>query len=334
MRVGFNPHRDIPKNRSAFIHQVVIPVYIPNFDGYFAGSFTNFKLCLGSLFGTCHDRTYITVVDNGSHPQVGHYLDTLFSEGRVNEVIHTENIGKINAAVKGIAGHNIELVTIADADVMFLSGWQMATNNLFDKFPKAGVVGVVPIYKSFAVYCENIIFDNFWSKKLKLLPFKNRDGLWRFYQSIGHEALDEVRASLSVAIEANGETAFLGAGHFVATYKRDIFDGMSLYSDFLLGGTSEDYVDALCLKKDYWRLTTTDNYAYHMGNVHEPWMDEVLFKKDPAEQFKSGFKTFSAIGALPYFLKNRVFRKIFRYKRTKRFFYRLKGMPKDLIGKY
>jgi hypothetical protein len=41
-----------------------------------------------------------------------------------------------------------------------------------------------------------------------------------------------------------------------------------------MGGDSEGYLDKLPLKKDYWRFTTQDNYAYHMGNVYEDlWME-------------------------------------------------------------
>src|SRR6478672_6280336 len=164
MRIGYNPHRDVAKSETAFIHQVVIPVYIPHFDGYFAESFRNFKLCLQSLFETCHEKTYITIVNNGSHADVAAFLDTLFAARQIHEVIHSENIGKMNAAVKGLAGHNIELVTLADADVLFLTGWQMQTNHIFEAFPKAGVVGVVPMYKMFAIHSDNIILDKFWSK--------------------------------------------------------------------------------------------------------------------------------------------------------------------------
>ena len=64
----------------------------------------------------------------------------------------------------------------------------------------------------------------------------------------------------------------IGSGHFVATYKKDIFESVVTYIGYKMGGKSEGYLDTLPLEKDYWRLTTADNYAYHMGNTIENWM--------------------------------------------------------------
>ena len=61
MRLGFNPHKDKIQEVSDYGHQVVIPVYIPNQEGYFKDSFTILKLCLNSLFKTSHIQTYFTV---------------------------------------------------------------------------------------------------------------------------------------------------------------------------------------------------------------------------------------------------------------------------------
>ena len=66
MRVGFNPHKDQEESISEYFHQVIVPVYIPNFEGYFKDSFIIFKLCLQSIFDTTHNKTFITIVNNGS----------------------------------------------------------------------------------------------------------------------------------------------------------------------------------------------------------------------------------------------------------------------------
>ena len=62
MRIGFNPHKDKIQVASDYFHQVIIPVYIPNQEGYFKDSFSILKLCLNSLFKTSHIQTYFTVV--------------------------------------------------------------------------------------------------------------------------------------------------------------------------------------------------------------------------------------------------------------------------------
>jgi hypothetical protein len=39
MRIEFNPHKNELHEQSVYIHQVIIPVYIPSHDGYFKDSF-------------------------------------------------------------------------------------------------------------------------------------------------------------------------------------------------------------------------------------------------------------------------------------------------------
>jgi len=46
MRVGYNPHKDQPLAQGDFTHQVIIPVHIPQQDGYFADSLRVLQKCL------------------------------------------------------------------------------------------------------------------------------------------------------------------------------------------------------------------------------------------------------------------------------------------------
>jgi hypothetical protein len=335
MRQGFNPHKDKPQEKSYYTHQIIIPVFIPKEEGYFKDSFKIFKLCLQSLFATIHDKTFVTIVNNGSDENVVNYLDTLFQEKSIQELIHTQNIGKVNAIFKGLCGNNIELVTIADSDVLFLSHWQLATNNVYAAFPKAGVVGIVPQFTTFTTRCDNILFDYFFNKKLQFIPIINPNALWRFYESIGWDSCnpDYLKLGLGIVSDQNCK-AFLGSGHFVATYKKDMFDEMVTYNNFKLGGKSEDYLDTCPLKKDYWRLTTEDNYAYHMGNVYEEWMGEITFETDKNAIFQSDFPTSKKINKIHYFIKNDLFRKFFKQKGVMRLFYKYKKMPREMILNY
>ncbi|MDD3005817.1 glycosyltransferase, partial [Flavobacterium sp.] len=121
MRVGFNPNKDKVLPKSDYTHQVIVPVYIPHQNDYFKDSFQILQLCLESLFKTCHGKTYITIVNNGSCIEVVNYLNQLQQETKVQEVIHTTAIGKLNAILKGLSGHQFPLITITDADVLFLN---------------------------------------------------------------------------------------------------------------------------------------------------------------------------------------------------------------------
>ncbi len=335
MRKGLNPHKDKPLEQEVFIHQIIIPVFIPNQEGYFADSLRILKLCLNSLFETTHSKTFITIVNNGSDAIVTNYLDILFQSHKIHELIHTTNIGKVNAILKGIVGNNIELVTIADSDVLFLSNWQQETDKIYASIPKAGVVGIVPQYRTFMTRCENILWNKLLDKNLKFLPVKNSDALENFYKSIGWTECVPNYHKLALGYEApNGLEVYLGSGHFVATYKKDMFDEIVTYIGFKMGGFSEDYLDQCPLKKDYWRLTTYDNFAYHMGNVYEDWMGNISHSNDENYEFGSNFPTFKPINKMEYFFKTKVIKRIMKSKKARMLFYRFKKMPQEMIAKY
>jgi hypothetical protein len=336
MRVGYNPHKDQPKEESDYLHQIIIPVYIPNKEGYFKDSFTIFKICLSSLFATVHDKTFVTIVNNGSASFVKDYLDELVDQNKIHEIIHTQNIGKLNAILKGLTGNNIELVTISDADVLFLPNWQNETAKIFTQIPKVGVVGIVPQFKNYEVNCGTVIFDNFFNKKLKFIPVKNKQALIRFYDSIGWDrSYNQDYLEYNLGLEINVDLkVLLGSGHFVATYKKDIFHKVTSYIGYKLGGNSEGYLDKAPLNKGYWRLTTYDNYAYHMGNTFEDWMKIDQQQENVNQYPSSNFSKNKTQNRISYFIKNRVFIKFISIKWLVKLFLRWKKLPKEMIEKY
>lgn len=335
MRVGHNPHKNKQQEDSEYIHQVIIPVYIPNEEEYFKDSFRVFQLCLDSLFATTHDKTFISIINNGSTSKVLTYLNELLKDQKIHEVIQTTNVGKLNAILKGLVGNNIELVTISDADVLFCPNWQKETTKIFNRIPKAGVVGLVPQFKMYESNCGNIIFDNFFSNKLKFIPVKNPSALIRFYESIGWDYnYNKDYLAYSLGYQMDDLIVYVGSGHFVATYKRDIFDKITSYIGYKMGGTSEGYLDKAPLKKGYWRLTTYDNYAYHMGNVYEDWMQIENSNQNESEQLYADFNKNTDVDFFSYFIKNRFLVKLISANLLMKCFLKFKKLPNAMIEKY
>lgn len=338
MRKGLNPNKNKKAEASFFQHQVVIPVYIPNLKGYFKESLDILEICLSSLFKTSNKHTFISIINNGSCKEVKQYLESLFSNNLIHELIHTENIGKINAVLKGLVGHNIPLVTISDADVLFLNGWQQESYKILNAFPKAGVIGLTPQFKSYESHCGNLIFEKLFSKQLIFGEVENPEGLRSFYKSVGwDETYNKDYLRKTLLIKKGKEKAVVGSGHYVATYKREIFQNITTYHNAKLGIDSERSLDIIPLKLGLWRLTTSGNYAYHMGNAKEDWMDkqlQKLFKEEEAAGYDVPEEKIKTESKLSYFLKNRLLVKLFSYKKTKRFFYALKGLPKEMRHKY
>ena len=338
MRVGFNPHKDQQETNSEYFHQVVVPVYIPNFEGYFKDGLKILEICLQSIIKTSHDKTFLTIVNNGSCIEVKNYLDDLFAKNLIHELVHAQNIGKLNAILKAINGANFKLITIADADVLFLNNWQKATYEVFNTFTKAGVVCPTPSPRSLRIFTANIYWDLFFSKKLKFSKVKNPDALLNFARSVGDEKFyNQYQLNQYLTVNADNCKAVIGAGHFVSTYKKEVFQNLNItYSNYKLGGDSEGKIlDQPVVTKGLWRLSTEDNFAYHLGNVHENWMDfkiNELSKENNLFEFESyPVKQQSRISN---FIINKVFSKFILNKKVFRKFIALKGLSKDAIENY
>lgn len=335
MRVGLNPHKDKVLEKSDYKHQVIIPVYIPNQEDYFKDSFKIFDLCIQSLAATVHKQTFVSIVNNGSCLEVREYLEDLFRKNVIHELIHTDNIGKLNAILKGLAGNNIELVTIADSDVLFQANWQSETEKVFQYINKAGVVGIVPQFKMYETGCGNVIFDNLWNRNLKFIPVKNPEAIQQFYDSIGWQRdYNENYVKYGLGLEMQDLKVFVGSGHFVATYKKQMFEEMKSYLGYKLGGDSEHYLDTIPLEYDFWRLTTHDNYAYHMGNVFENWMVIPDKKQDTELGPQIHFQRHRKIGRFLFILKNRVFYKLYKVGFLHRMFFHWRKLPSEMVKDY
>jgi len=339
MRVGFNPNKDKQQEPNNFFHQVIVPVYIPGNEGYFKDSFQILRYCLESLSKTIHPNTFITLVNNGSCTDVANYLDELHQNKKVHEIIHSSNIGKLNAILKGISGHDFSLITVSDCDVLFLNDWQKETYKVFENFPKTGAVCPTPSSRSLKNYTSNIWFDLFFSKSLFFSKVKNAEALRAFAESVGKPAFyNETHFRKYLTVSNKNCTAVVGAGHFVTTYRKEIFENNNLkYSDFVLGGESEKkMLDVPVIKKGMWRLSTEDNFAYHLGNVQEQWMKKTLDTLKSNNYFNDKPIVLKNVRSskFEFFIKNIIFSRIIAQKKIWKCCLIYKGLSSKEAAKY
>lgn len=339
MRVGFNPNKDKILPPSDFTHQVIVPVYIPHQSDYFKDSLQILQWCLESLFKTSHAKTYFTIINNGSCNEVVEYLNQLHQEYKIQEIIHTTAIGKLNAILKGLTGHQFPLITITDADVLFLNNWQKATYEVFEAFPKAGVVCTTPSSKSFNNKTFNLFTEKIFSKSLAFTAVKNPKALESFAKSIGNpEFYKPIHYKNFLTLSSDNTKAVVGAGHFVATYRGDIFSSLEVTAiSHSLGGTSEAQIlDVPVIRKGYWRLSTDDNYTYHMGNVQETCMEEAFnsLRKEGKEVDFVLHKSIKKPSIFQFWIKNTLPEKLFYRKLIRRFFLRYKGLTSEEAKQY
>lgn len=320
MRKGKNPSKDVLLMNDESNHRVIIPLHIPSEEGYFTDSFQIFKCCLFSVKKTSVSLLKVTVISNGSCATVNTKLLQLQQEGFIEElIIEKEAIGKVNSILKALRTAEERLITITDADVLFINGWEEAVVEIFESFPKAGAVSPVPVFRTHFRLTSNIWFRYLFSKRLYFRPVKNPEALTLFANSIGWPWLDIKYKDVIGTLEAkNGTIAVLGCSHFVATYKKEVFEKLPKgNSKYQLGGDSEFlYTDAPVLKKGGYRLATYDNYAYHMGNVYEDWMEEKFSHLKIEGKNRKNFEMLSKLkqNYFNFFLIEKLFKKLIRFK--------------------
>lgn len=340
MRKGDNQSKDVLITLRESSHRVIIPLYIPNLEGYYKEAFTIFEYCLFSILKTSVTHLKISVISNNTCDAVNTKLFELQKQGYIDElIIEKEDIGKINSILKALRTAEERLITISDADVLFCNGWEEAVVEVFKSFPNAGAVCPVPVFRKHFNLTSNIWFHYLFSKKLYFRPVKNPEAMTKFANSIGWPWLDDKWKDVIGTLKANnGTIGVLGCSHFVATYKREVFSELPKQNSiYKLGGNSEFlYTDEPVLKRGGFRLSTYDNHAYHIGNQIEPWIREAFQKLKEVEKKTNTYSTLKLIKKKTgqYFLTEKLVKKILYSKWIQKKILRYKGLNNEQVKNF
>ncbi|MEB2777516.1 glycosyltransferase family A protein [Algoriphagus sp. D3-2-R+10] len=278
MRKGKNPILTKKINKKSGYHRILIPVYIPDLNGYYSNSFEVLKLCISSLLSTVHEKSLITIIDNNCCLEVKNYLNDLVRNRKVNQIIvNSENNGKIDPIVSILKGTHENLITITDADVLFASGWQSEVEKLFIDFPEAGMVsplGIPSFYSYFSAYSWF-----YGILKYKIVREYNDDlsSVIKFNESIGrHRSINSIESN-PIYIKNGNSRAMLGNGHFCVTISKEVIPYIPLkLSGSQFKGAEVNFIDYPVVLAGFMRIATPMGHVYHMGNVSEQWMYELL----------------------------------------------------------
>ena len=340
MRKGDNQSKDVLISLRECSHRVIIPLFIPNLEGYYKEAFTIFEYCLFSILKTSSTFLKVSVISNNTCDFVNEKLFELQKLGYIDElIIEKEDIGKINSILKALRTAEERLITITDADVLFCNGWEEAIVAVFESFPNAGAVCPVPVFRKHFNLTSTIWWHYLFSKKLYFRPVQNPEAMTKFANSIGWPWLDDKWKDVIGTLKAdNGTISVLGCSHFVATYKKEVFQELPTQnSTYKLGGNSEFlYTDEPVLKRGGYRLSTYDNYAYHLGNHIEPWMHEAFQNIKEVEKKTNTYSTLKVIKKkkVEYFIAEKIFKKIFYSKWIQKKILSYKGLNKEQIKNF
>ena len=227
MRIGHNPEKKKFKEIVYKQHRVIIPVYIPDCnEKYFNNLFSVFKTSIESLLKTtCHSQTNITIINNNSKKEVTDFIDDLLNLKKIDKhVKFSSNYGKVYTVISEAKSSYEQLITIADSDVFYFSDWLQNTISVFNSFHKAGVVAPLPM-PQLAFYANNSLFFNKIFKIRKGKIIQDED-LQLFEKSINSKISIKKNNwyQNQLFLEKNEKQVCVGAGHFIATYRKVVLD--------------------------------------------------------------------------------------------------------------
>jgi hypothetical protein len=103
-------------------HRFIVPLYIPNEEGYYKDAFQFFTYCLFSANKTSISQLKVSVISNGSCDTINTKLLQLQQEGQIDElIIEKDLIGKINSILK-VATAEERLITYRMQMCLLMAG--------------------------------------------------------------------------------------------------------------------------------------------------------------------------------------------------------------------
>jgi len=287
MRKGINPEKLKCEKNHRYSHRVIIPVYIPNkTEDYYAESFEVLDYCLNSLVKTIdHNKTAITIINNGSGPEIEDVISK-YSNLIDKLVVYKLNKGKVYAVLSEARSAFEDYVTIADADVLFFSGWENEVFEVFNTYRKAGIVSPLPSPNNTFYFNKSLFFDQYLIGNLKFGSIVSKADSNLFIKGINYQPILNRPGFKYSWIEKQyyldgSYKAIAGATHFVATYRSSLFRRNFDFPKFKFKkGYPKYFIDNIADTKGYYRLSTNKAFAYHIGNRVD---DTVLKYEAPRE---------------------------------------------------
>ena len=276
MRLGVNPEKYKGKKNILKKHRIVVFFYIPNVkDDYYNESIQVLDACLNSLVNTINYNTScITLINNNSCVEAQSVVNKYVNNKQIDKyIVYSENRGKVYAIMNEVRGIYEPFVTISDADVLFIKGWEKAVFNIYKNFKNAGVVAPLPCSNLAFSHNNSVFFDSMLKlsiRKKKIVSDKDCD---IYLEGMGNSSLLNRNnrtfnwRTHQYYLRNNNCYAVVGAGHFVATYRTALINNYHEFPEFkFFNGYEDKFLDDKADLLGYYRLSLPKTYAYHIGN--------------------------------------------------------------------
>ena len=311
MRIGQNPEKENYRKIEYKQHRIIIPVYIPETNQeYFKGLFDVLKTSLNSLFLTINrENTAVTIINNACKTEVSVYLDELLSKNKIDKIVKlSRNLGKISTVLSEAKASFEPLITIADADVFYFNNWENEVIKVFNTFPYTGVVAPLPT-PNLAFYCNTSTWLTLFFKINKESIVSDKS-FQLFEEGVGNDMIFETKKvnwkKGQYILSKNEIKACVGAGHFVATYRREVLNKLPFKKPEYVfkNGDEVFFLDQPIDKLGGHRLSTIETFVYHLGNNIPKWVShyqhQIPEETQEIKQQKIIKKDFFAFFVVPY----------------------------------
>jgi len=273
MRKGTNPMR---ADRVAGYKPIIASaiVYLPNDEGYHAERFEVVKCSLETMRNNAG-------VEVGTHVWVNagtkEFKDWLLDEYKPDVVTFSDNVGKATARygiVRSLPDNVI--IGVADDDIFYYPGWMKSQIELLKVFPNVGQVSGYPVRTQFRWGNVN---TKRWAQRTAMIEYGkfipeqyDRD----FCTSIGRDyayQVDYTREDNDVLITFQGHKAYGVAHHCQWIGYSHVMKNLVIADRDAMG--DEKPFDWAVDNSGLLRLTTTQRYTRHIGNVLDDELREL-----------------------------------------------------------
>jgi len=267
MRLGHNPLANSSLPPLPAIIACVI-THLPNRQGYHEHRFEVIKRSIDSLIEGTERHVALYVWDNGSDRE---FRTWLMYELKPDFLTLSENIGKARARTAMIRSFPLDtILCFSDDDILFEKGWLMPQLELLYGFPDVGMVSGCPIRTMQRWGNQTTI--HWASQNAKLTTGRFIPDEWErdFALSIGREIdrhFEDSEKDQDFLIEYNDLKAYAMAHHMQFICLAGRLAKLEYWPSKAM--RAEKAFDIAVNNLGLLRLTTTERYVQHIGNVLE-----------------------------------------------------------------
>jgi len=280
-RLGISPARNKESNYAPARVSVAVLTFIPNLEGYYRHRLDVLRVCLESILKNTTPPFDLLVFDNGSCEPVVDYLREMQNAGNIDILLLSKQnmgiVGALQVLFKAAPG---ELIAYCDDDILFYPGWLEAELAVVEAYPNVGMVSGVPVRNGARLSSlSNQAFIDSPPEGLQIKEDIQIPDDWEvdWATSTGRdpeEHLEESKDQKVAHLTYNGVNAFAVASHFQYMIPKHVMLQAlpDQWTSSLMGQVVEleESVDT----EGFLRLSTTQRYVRHIGNVVSPALAE------------------------------------------------------------